>query len=294
MRKGSGRLLAASATAAVFFAGSASAVWEIGAKGAASSNVLRALGGDQADQYLYGYVSYSRAPEGERKLDWDLGISVEGALYREVTGFSYGGAVVSPGLRYSISPGWTLSVAPFVQVKAANDSDLSALAFGARLALQQHFGSGVYAGEYYRYTDSDARESVFSYTENAFGAFVGYNWTPSLWTELGYEFARGESFQTVGATFAAPLGHGVMRAAAPLQPGGGGMHGGGAPGGRFDDFAAGNFVRDTVDSHDVTVTAGYAWSSTFSTYVGYTFGRSSGDFGSETSHTGFLGSAYRF
>lgn len=282
---------ALSLVAGVAFAPAARAAWEVGIRGAADSNVLRSVGGHQSDQYLFGYLSYGRPRGGDRTLDWDLTASLEGAAYREINEFTYGAATVAPGVIYSLLPGWTVAAAPFVQAKVANDSDLSAFAFGGRLTLQQQIGSSAYTGEYYRYTDSRAKDRAFSYRENAVGAFAGYGWTSALWTEIAYQFAHGDSYRVDGAVSGGGSGGGMMRSAAMMASGDGAPMGGhGSSSGSLEA----DLVGETVDSHEATATVGYGWTPKLSTVLGYSFGYSHGSFGRRESHTGFLGSAYRF
>src|SRR4030067_3821873 len=107
---------------------------------------------------------------------------------------------LSPGLTFFPYLTWSVNVSPFVQGKAVADSDQSAQAFGAKVSLKQPIGKNVYLGEYYVYTESRANEDVYSYTENALGIYLGVNWTRAFFSEVGYEFSRGDSFRSIPTT----------------------------------------------------------------------------------------------
>ena len=113
----------------------------------------------------------------------------------------------SPGVAYIVRPGWTIALTPFLLGKAVRDPEQSAWAFGGRVDFSQKFRSGVYLLEYFVYTDSRAKEDVYSYTENTLGLYLGMRWTPKIFTEVGYEFSRGDSFFSTNAP-APPVGGG--------------------------------------------------------------------------------------
>ncbi|MBI5016190.1 MAG: hypothetical protein HZB55_11990 [Deltaproteobacteria bacterium] len=260
--------------------------WETGFRGAADSNVTRSVDGAIADTYLYGSLGYSRDVPGDRRVDWTVATTLDGALYGKVTGLDFVALSVAPGLVITPRPGWTVALSPFLQGKAAKDSDQSALAWGARLLLQQQVGPKLYLGEHYTYTDSTARNAVFSYREHALGAYAVYRWTPPLWTELGYRFARGDSFRTTDAAAAT----GAARSA-PAQGMGMGM-------GMGEHHSFGGINQDvfkeTVTTHEGTATAGYAWTENLTTFLGYTLTQSTGSLGTSRSHLGFAGVTLRF
>lgn len=260
------------------------AAWEAGVRGAADSNVTRSVDDAIADTYLYGSLGYSRDVPGDRRVDWTLAATLEGALYGKVTEFDYAALSVAPGVVATPYPGWTVSAAPFLQGKTANDSNQSAWAWGVRLMLQQQVGPSLYLGEHYTYTDSTAQESVFSYQEHALGAYAGYHWTPALWTELGYRFAHGDSFRTTDTTSASGT-------TGSTEDRGMGMGMG-----EHHSFGSVNqdVFKETVDSHEGTATVGYAWTEAVTTLLGYTLTQSTGSLGTSRSHTGFAGVTYRF
>ncbi len=259
-------------------AGSVCAGWETGAKTGFDTNVSRSVSGGKSDAYLLGYAAYGREPNGETRLDWSFSAVGEGAAYASLSDLDYAAITFSPGLVYFYRPGWTFTATPFLQAKGVRDSNQSAIAIGGKLLARQRLPSDFYLGEYYAYTDSRANADTFSFTEHALGAFLGRNWTRTFYTELGYEFSRGDSFRSVGTS--------------PLPPGGTGGFGGMQP--MFSTAFGTEVVRERVNRHDVGVTAGIDWTKTVFSVASYTFTDRLGDLGSSSSHSGFLGVGYRF
>lgn len=266
---------------AAFFplgAGLAFAGWELGSKAGFDTNVSRSISGGENDAYLLGYASFSREPDGETRLDWSFSTVGECAAYARFDELDYAAATLSPGLIYFYRPGWTFTAAPFLQAKGVRDSNQTAIAFGGKLLARQQFPSDFYLGEYYGYTDSRANTDTFSFTEHALGAFLGRNWTRAFRTELGYEFAWGDSFRSVGTS--------------PLAPGGTGMFGGMQP--MFSTAFGTEVVRERVDRNAIGVSAEFDWTKSIFSAAGYTFTNRRGDLGSSGSHAGFAGVGYRF
>ena len=262
----------------VLEAGLVFAGWETGAKVGFDTNVSRSISGGESDEYLLGYAAYNREPLGETRLDWSFSAVGEAAAYASLNDLDYAAITFSPGLVYFYRPGWTFTVAPFLQAKGGRDSNQSAIAFGGKLLARQQLPSDFYLGEYYAYTDSRANFDTFSFTEHALGAFLGRKWTRTFYTELGYEFARGDSFRSVGTS--------------PLSPGGMGGFGGMQP--MFSTAFGTEVVRERVDRNAVGVSAGIDWTKSIFSAAGYTFTNRRGDLGSSGSHAGFLGVGYRF
>ncbi|MBI5576933.1 MAG: hypothetical protein HY896_11290 [Deltaproteobacteria bacterium] len=259
-------------------AGSVFAGWELGSKAGFDTNVSRSISGGKSDAYLLGYAAYGRAPDGETRLDWSFSAVGEGAAYASLSDLDYAAITFSPGLVYFYRPGWIITAAPFLQAKGVRDSNQSAVAFGGKLLVKQQLPSDFYLGEYYAYADSRANADTFSFKEHALGAFLGRNWTHTFYTELGYEFSRGDSFRSVGTS--------------PLAPGGMGGFGGMQP--MFSTAFGTEVVRERVDRHAVGITAGIDWTKSVFSVASYTFTYRRGDLGSSASHSGFLGVGYRF
>lgn len=267
----------------------ARAGWEAGAKAGYDSNLSRSIDDEEGSAYLSVQGGYVKGHSGESRMDWTMGFFVEGAFYPSIEDIDYAAATFSPGLAYIFRPGWTGAVTPFLQGKVVQDSDQSALAFGVRVDFLQKPGGSVYLGEYYAYTDSRASNDVYSYRENAVGAYLGMRWTPGCFTEVGYEFSRGDSFLSVKV---------------PASPAGGGGAGGGGPGGGGAGYGGGMpqyskafdsiVFKEKVDTHSVPVTVGFDWTPRWFSTVNYTYRTWSAESADATDHSGYAGIGYRF
>ncbi|MGE5248561.1 MAG: hypothetical protein ACM3L8_09460, partial [Verrucomicrobiota bacterium] len=252
----------------LWIASSAFGGWEVGVKGGFDTNLNRSISDKEGSGFVGAYGGYTKGHSAESRLDWTLGLTVQGYVYPSLSEVNYAAATVSPGLAYILRPGWMVAVTPFLQGKAVQDSEQSAWAFGGRVELSQKFQSGAYAGEYYVYTDSRANEDVYSYTENAVGAYLGMRWDPSVFTEVGYEFSRGDSFFTMSS------------AAPPMTGGGGPQYRGGQ---RYSSAFNAEVFKETVDTHSFSVSAGIDWTQAWFSAVSYTYKRWNGDSDSASS-----------
>ncbi|MFA5807273.1 MAG: hypothetical protein WC978_02760 [bacterium] len=259
---------------------SAVAGWEAGTKLGFDSNVGRSIRGGKSDAYLLAYAGFSREPSGESRGDWVFSAVAEGAAFASVTDLDYAAITLSPGLVYFPHAGWTITVAPILQAKTVKDSGQSAVAFGGKIELRERLGEKVYLAEHYAYRDSRATSDIFSYKEHAVGALLGVNWTPALSGEIGYEFSRGDSFLSVGAS--------------ATTSGGTGGFGGGMMPGTFSSAFGSDVVKERVDHHAIGATIGYEWTRSIFSVAGYTVTVLRGDVGSSTSNAGFAGVGYRF
>jgi len=145
------------------------------------------------------------------------------------------------------------------------------------LSMKEQITRDVYAGQYYIYRDSEAREDVYSFTENALGAFLGMNWTRSFFSEISYEYSRGDSFQavsTTSTTLSAGPGRGQQR--------------------RFSTAFETEIIKEKVDRHSIGISAGIDWTKSLFSLASYTYTTMKGDVGTSTSHGGFIGLGYRF
>lgn len=255
--------------------------WETGGKAGYISNLSRSVNGGQGSTYLGGYAGYARTPTGESRIDWTLSAVAEGAVFTRLNDLDYAALTVSPGVILFHGSTWAASAAPFVQAKSVTDSNQSAWVFGGRINLRQQLRPNLYSGEYYVYTNSQANAAVFSYTENAFGAFLGVNWTPAFFTEIGYEYARGDSYQSVATSSTAP--------------GGGGFFG---PFGGYESMFSQAFgttvVRERVTRNSIAVNAGIDWTPSIFSVGTYAFTSRDSDLGLATSHSISAGIGYRF
>jgi len=255
----------------------AAAEWETGGKAGFESNVDRAIEGGSGDSYFSSYLSFFRAPSGESRTDWTLAATLEGGLYARFRDLDYLLLTVAPGINFIPYRTWTIHVSPFIQLKGVKDSDQSSLALGGRLSMKEQITKDLYAGQYYIYRDSEAREDVYSFTENALGAFLGMNWTRTFFTEIGYEYSHGDSFQTIGipsTVLSTGRGRGKQR--------------------RFSTAFETVIIKEKVDRHSFGVSAGIDWTQSLFSLASYTYSSMTGDAGTSLSHVGFIGLGYRF
>ncbi|OPY91584.1 MAG: hypothetical protein A4E73_01915 [Syntrophaceae bacterium PtaU1.Bin231] len=252
--------------------------WDIGARLGYDSNVNRSLDDAKADTAFTAYGSYERLASGESRVDWTFRATLSGSVYASESDLNQLSGFVAPGISVFLSPVWSLNAAPFLRGKAVSDSDQSALACGLRASLSQRWNTRIYSAQYYVYTNSSANEEVYSYTENAVGILAGVNWTPAFFTEIGYEYAHGDSFVTSVSQ--------ITAASMPAR--GRGYRYGYSP--AFDALV----VKDTVDRHSFSINIGYEITKAVFAVSGYTFTAESGDLGSLESHAAFLGLGYRF
>jgi len=253
------------------------AAWETGAKVGFDSNVNRAVNGGDSDTYLGGYLLYSKEATGETRLDWTLSASMEGNAFFKNNDLSNATCTLAPGISFFPYLTWSINISPFVQGKAVADSDQSALAFGAKVSLKQPIGKSIYLGEYYVYTDSRANEEVYSYTENALGIYLGINWTHTFFSEVGYEYSHGDSFQTLGTTSTTATGgngRGKQR--------------------RYSSTFETVVFKEKVDRHSVGLTAGIQLMPSLFSNFSYTYSMMKGDSGTSIDHTGSIGLSYHF
>ena len=259
----------------------ASAGWEAGARAGYDSNVDRSVEEGQGDRFLYGYLTLARETSSERRDRWFLRATLDGAAYQDFSELSYASVALVPGFSVVLGRVWSVTASLLIRGKAVDDNDQSAVAFGGRLGLKQQPSGRYYLGEYYTYTDSQARVETYSFSEHALGLYSGVLWSPRLWTEIGYEFTRGDSYRTLDGDSTAQAGRYSVQSRGA----------GGPP--RFSSAFGKDVVRETVDGHSVAVTAGLDWTSSLTSLVGYTYATARGDLGSSISHIVYLGLAYR-
>jgi hypothetical protein len=255
----------------------AHASWEIGGKVGFDSNVNRAISGGDSDSYLGGYLQYARAATGETRLDWTFSSSLEGNAFLKNNDLSNASLTVAPGLTFFPYLTWSINVSPFVQGKAVADSEQSAVAFGAKVSLKQPIAKKVYLGEYYVYTDSRANEDVYSYTENALGIYLGVNWTRAFFSEIGYEFSRGDSFRSIpGTTTTVSSGRGRGKQQ------------------KFSSTFGNEVFKEKVDRNSFGATAGIELAPSLYSNFSYTYSTLKGDLGTSIDHAGFISLSYYF
>lgn len=252
--------------------------WDFGAKLGYESNVNRSLDDTQADTIFTAYAAYDRSLSGESRVDWTLRAALSGSAYASESDLNQVTGTIAPGISVFLSPVWSLNVSPFLRGKAVSDSEQSAIAYGVRATLSQRWNTKVYTGQYYSYTNSNADEDVYSYYENAIGILAGINWTPAFFTEIGYEYAHGDSFVTTKSPITA----------ASIPGSGRGYSYGYSP--AFNALV----IKETVDRHSLGINAGYDFTKALFAILGYTYMSESGDLGSLDNHSAFMGLGYRF
>jgi len=292
------------------------AEWDFGAKLGYESNVNRSLDDEKADTIFSAYAAYDRSPSGETRLDWTLRSTLSGSAYATEEDFNSVMAAVAPGISLFLNPIWRLNVSPFLRGKAVDDSEQSAIAWGLRATLTQKWQTRFYTGQFYNYTDSNADEDVYSYSENAVGVFVGVNWTPKFFTEIGYEYAHGDSFVSFrdspkkgsgsGQGQGQGQGQGPGQSQGQGQGQGPGQSQGQGPGqsqgqgqGQGQSYgypSAFNalVIKDTVDRNSFGINAGYRLNQSLVAVFEYTYMNESGSIGSVDNHSAFIGLECRF
>jgi len=278
------------------------AEWDFGAKLGYESNVNRSLDDEKADTIFSAYAAYDRSPSGETRLDWTLRSTLSGSAYATEEDFNSVMAAVAPGISLFLNPIWRLNVSPFLRGKAVADSEQSAIAWGLRATLSQKWQTRFYTGQFYNYTDSNADEDVYSYSENAVGVFVGVNWTPKFFTEIGYEYAHGDSFVSFrdspkkGSGSGQGQGQGQGQGPGQSQGQRQGQGQGQGQGQSYGFPSAFNalVIKDTVDRNSFGINAGYRLNQSLVAVFEYTYMNESGSIGSVDNHSAFIGLECRF
>ena len=260
--------------------------WRAGAGTGYDSNINRSVDNKESDTYLSGYVSLIRQPSGESRLGWFGAVTLEGTSFLNNYDLNYAMISGSAGMTCFLHAFWRVDVATFLEARAVNDSEQSALAFGGRVSMQQQIKRNIYTGQYYLYRDSRADVQTYSFTEHVFGIFLGVNWTESFFTEAYYEFSRGDSFRTVStdSTTSAIMsgnenGHGNSgKERKPI----------------YSQTFDSDMIREEVDQHAIGVSLGIDWNRSLSSHIGYRFVTIDGELGTSTALTGFLDINYRF
>ena len=265
--------------------------WQAGASTGYDSNINRSVDNKESDTYLSGYASLIRQPSGESRLGWFGAMTLEGASFTNNHNLNYAMISSSAGMTCFLHAFWRVDAAPFLEAKAINDSEQSALAFGGRVSMQQQIKRNIYTGQYYLYRDSRADVKTYSFTEHVFGVFLGVNWTESFFTEAYYEFSRGDSFRTVSTVSTVSTTSTI-----PSDKGKGQKKGQSSEKREqiYSETFGSDVIREEVDQHAIGVSVGIDWNRSLSSHIGYTFATTDGQLGASTAHAGFLDISYRF
>jgi hypothetical protein len=258
----------------LFGGANALAGWETGAGIGFDSNIDRSVNNGEGDTYLTAYVSWLWEPSGESRLGWSGAATLEGTSFSRNSDLNYGMIRISPGLTYFPYTVWRVDISPFLEAGVVNDPDQSAAAFGALLNIKQQIRDGFYTGQYYIYRDSRADVETYSFTENRVGVFVGVDWTQTFYSEVGYEFSRGDSFRTIATTSSTSSGRGMHRI--------------------YSQTFGTDVIKEKVKQNTIGLSAGIDWNKSLFSQMAYTFSTINGDLGSSTSHAGIVDIGYRF
>lgn len=261
-------LLAMLALPAFAYAG-----WEAEAKIGYDSNINRSVTQEESDTSLGALLSYTRDPDPARAIDWTLRAALEGVAYRQTDDLTSLGVSIAPGVSVSPASWWQVGIVPFLQTTAVRDDDQSAWAFGGSVHLDQQWTQTWYSGEYYTYTDSRARADTYSFSEHAAGVFVGMSPGGAFFSEVGYEYAHGSSFQTVPTATTTVISSGRNR--------------------RYSTAFGADVLREDVTRHSGALTIGYTLGS-HTPYLGYRYTTSKGDLGTVKTHEAFIGLRHAF
>ena len=260
--------------------------WQVGARTGYDSNINRSVDNRESDAYLSGYASLIRQPSGESRLGWFGELTLEGTSFINNYDLNYAMISGSAGMTCFLHAFWRVDVAPFLEARAVNDSEQSALAFGGRVSMQQQIKRNIYTGQYYLYRDSRADVKTYSFTEHVFGVFFGVNWTEALFTEAYYEFSQGDSFRTDS----------TISTTSAILPGN--ENGRGNSGKErkttYSETFGSDMIREEVDQHAIGVSVGIDWNRSLSSHIGYTSATTDGELGTSTAHAGFLDISCRF
>ncbi|OGW46645.1 MAG: hypothetical protein A2Y66_03645 [Nitrospirae bacterium RBG_13_41_22] len=259
----------------------ARAAWEAGTKVGFDSNIDRAIDGGENDFYISAYVSLSREPKGESRIDWFVTTTVEGTAYKKISGLDYGEITLAPGVLYLPHRLLSITISPFFQAKSVSDSDQSALAFGGKASLRQQIRPDFYLGQYYIYRNSTAEVDTYSFEEHVIGIYGGLNWTSSIFSEIGYEYSHGDSFRSLNSSLTETHNNMQHSHGKRLRR-------------RYSSTFETFVIKETVDRNAVGVNIGIDWNKSFFSLVDYTFSNIKGDSGVSTSHSGFVGIGYKF
>ncbi|MBN1380624.1 MAG: hypothetical protein JXA41_02995 [Deltaproteobacteria bacterium] len=262
------------ATLSFMFCPKAGAGWETGVKAGYDTNVNRSLIDERSDSYLTGYLSFSREAPREKNLDWTFDVNLEASAYARLSDLNCVMLTVAPGVVFNPFSKWTVNVAPFIQGKAVSDGNQTAVAFGGKIMLKQQWTQTVYTGEYVMYADSRADNDVYSYDETAAGLYAGVNWTSAFFSEIGYEYARGDSFRSVGEIVVQGAGHG-------RRP-------------RYSSTFNEYIISEPVNRHTIGLNLGYQFSRSFFSFINYAYVTYRGDTGRSKSYTAAFGLGYEF
>lgn len=277
------------------FAGS-----ETGVKAGYDSNIDRAVGGGMSDSYITGFLYFTREPDEETTTDWSFNLHLEGTRYAESTYLNYVMAGITPAIIFYPRPRWRVNISPFLQAAVVSDKEQSTIAAGAEIGIKQLPGEKFYTGEYLIYTDSRANVDIYSYKEKTAGVYAGINWTDAFWSEIGYDFSRGDSFRAIGgltatqvdttgqdSTNQSGMGQNGLGQAGKGQYGNSGTI-------RYSQAYNEYIINEPVDRQTIGINMGCQFTRHIYTFINYAYIICKGDAGTSKSHTATIGLGYNF
>ncbi|HEY9159736.1 MAG TPA: hypothetical protein VIS94_01440 [Desulfomonilia bacterium] len=235
------------------------------------SNVTRSVDDPTGDGYLNGNISWNRQSDIEKTFDWTLRGVLDTTAYFKTAEQDYISAMISPGLTYTYDERFQINISPMIEASAVKDTEQSEISLGAALYFSQQMTSMFYAGEYASYVDSRAKDDIYSQDEISFGAYFGVNITEKLFTELGYEYSYGTSYQTSSI----PAGKGKGK-------------------GKYSTVMKYDVYQENVNEHKLSLNAGLDLTDKVFSIAGYTFTYTDGDIGISRSNDISVGIGYRF
>jgi hypothetical protein len=243
------------------------------------SNVNRSVDDEETDWYVTGYALYTWKPVQEARLTWNATVSVDGTAYEDFSDLNCAVVTIVPGAVYRFGRTWDVGLYAFLEAKEVKDEDQSALALGGKVNFNQQWGRHFYTGAHYLFTDSQAEADTYSFTEHALGGFLGVNWTPWSFGEIGYEFAHGDSFRAVETE------------TETTSPDGAGPH---RRRRRYSQAFGTDVIRESVDQHTISTDLGFDVTASCFLWASYSFTTARGDLGTSKSHSGLIGIEYAF
>jgi hypothetical protein len=279
----------------ILFSHNAFSGFEIGAKGGFDSNIDRAVEDGRSDSFMTGFLSFTRLPGEGLDTGWSLNLSLEGTGYSDSGYLNYGMAGIKPAIIFYPHPKWRIDISPFINATKVNDDEQSAVAAGAELNMKQLPGQKFYTGEYFAYTDSRARDNIYSFKEKAFGAYAGVNWTDKFWSEIGYEYSNGDSFRAVGEIETTQTGTGLDGGTnqSGMGQAGRGQYGNGGSI-RYSQAYNEYIINEPVDRQTIGLRTGCQFIRHIYLFINYAYTTYKGDSGTSNSHSGTIGAGYNF
>ncbi|OPZ60717.1 MAG: hypothetical protein BWY87_00306 [Deltaproteobacteria bacterium ADurb.Bin510] len=257
--------------------------WEAGMKIGAYSNVYHSVDDEDGDWYVSPLLAYSNATKPKKGLAWTIQGVLDGYVYRDEHDLNSVALTLTPGLWYAPDRSTQMRVQPFAQIKAVNDSDQSASAYGGSVSLDHQWSKTFGSGVYLRYLDSHAREHVYSAEESALGASLDLNLTSKWYGSCWYEYAHGSNYQSMTVAVPAANAWGWNLGYAGIYP--------------FREYNSQTvtiLLTGKQDTQSLGLRSGYAWTPRILTELAYVHRKADSDWGDVSSDEVSCGVYLRF